>query len=344
MISFEKKRINNLLNITIIKHNNIKVYKGIPDIPLYTANNIIKRIDIVMENKLTETVCTEIVEKPEKAKKEKDRKTLCATPKLIEKLELLIKENGSSQKEFVEHIIKLMEVDNAKQRLSGSADMITEFEHYLTQLLEAFRLSLFLKESAESRAEEFFHEEIENLKQKISDLTNKNEYQKTENERLKSEATEAKEKLSEALKNVQNSSKTIESMEASIVDKNALLTAKMDEIEYLKHEAAFAATAKTEIVGLKATIAEQQMAMKDYERTTEDLKKEIQITKKEAEADIKTAVADAKAEAQQRLDSYIQKIEDKEYRISRLEYELAVAKLLNSSEKNEEDECEDELY
>ena len=70
-----------------------------------------------MENKLKETACNEIVEKPEKAKK--DRKTPCATPEMIEKLEILIKENGCSQKEFVEHIIKLMEVDNAKQRLSA---------------------------------------------------------------------------------------------------------------------------------------------------------------------------------------------------------------------------------
>ena len=313
-----------------------------PDIPLYTANNIIKRIDIVMENKLTETVCTEIVEKPEKAKK--DRKTLCATPEMIEKLEILIKENGGSQKEFVEHIIKLMEVDNAKQRLSGSADMITEFEHYLTQLLEAFRLSLFLKESAESRAEEFFHEEIEKLKQKISDLTNTNDYQKTENERLKTEATEAKEKLSEALRNAQNSAKTIESMEASIADKNALLDAKNYEIQRLTNDAAFAVAAKKEIEDLKTEIAEYATAKRNYEHNIEDLKKEISIIRKEAEADIKTAVADAKEEVQQRLDSYIQKIEDKEYRISRLEYELAVAKLLNSSEKNEEDEFEDELY
>ena len=297
-----------------------------------------------MENKLKETECNEIVEKPEKAKKERDRKTLCATPELIEKLELLIKENGGSQKEFVEHIVKLMDIEKAKKRMSGSADMITEFEQYIAKLLETFRYSLFLKESAESRAEEFFHEEVEKLKQKISDLTNTNDYQKTENERLKTEATEAKEKLSEALRNAQNSAKTIESMEASIADKNALLDAKNFEIQRLTNDAAFAVAAKKEIEDLKTEIAEYATAKRNYERNIEDLKKEISIIRKEAEADIKTAVADAKAEVQQRLDSYIQKIEDKEYRISRLEYELAVAKLLNTSEKTEEDEFEDELY
>ena len=292
-----------------------------------------------MEKEFIEEI-TETVEETEGKKRkkrndeEKDYHTIKGEPEDIKVLRELLGSYGKTSKEILPHVNELLKLDQAKQNVKGSEEIISEIQVYQTRILAHINSILISKERAVEDAEKMVAERMQRKEQMIDDLQTEKAALKKEIEELKVEAIEAKQRADEAQEASQIAEKARDTAEVSVSIQKALIESLTSEKERLTAEV-------TTVLALKKTVeditaentairkekefAERTVAdmKKDAERVVADHKKVLQVAQKDAENDRKAAVLEVK-------EAYISKIETKDEEISQLREKIATLQQENS--------------
>lgn len=272
-----------------------------------------------------------------------------------------------NQAEALKQLVNLYELDSARAAIPGSADMLDAFRNHLDGIQKAFIYSLELKESAEEIAQKAVASKMELKDKTIAGLQEDKEAQKAEIDRLKAEIkakTESEANLAERVENAENAAKKVE---IALSDKETIIEMQKSQIERLTVEVAAFATSKETIEALikesgdfqkraeaaeraKLELADQlDKANAEHEKAidtlTKNLARDLEVANERAENAKRAAVLDAQEKAQQKLDSYIAKIdakiEAKDEEIARLRAEIMDLKLQapkKAAEKPEKEE------
>lgn len=143
-------------------------------------------------------------------------------------------QNGMNQAQGFDHIIQILEINNAKVQIPDRSTEIEEFERNAKALLSAFLNSLELAQNSELRIKEEFQTMLLSKDKQILDLQEK---LKTTEELAENAKTVAKEYENAAIvaeKRLQDALENEKKARASLKDKeeiNAMLTQKLTESE-----------------------------------------------------------------------------------------------------------------
>ena len=305
----------------------------------------------------------EAVDEPKRKKREKgerDRKTLRADPELIEKLENALEAIGGTQKDMVQHIVHLLDLDAARREAPGAANMIEEFNNLVSKLQKTFHYAIELKESAEERAESSVVEKLESKDKTIADLQNKNEALKVEIESLKAEKIAQTETEARLIDRVEAAEEAAKRAEDALADKNQIIEMQKAQLTDLERAKSDLDSANAAIESYRSDIADLKKAKENADRlhleaaekcdkiiaeNTEntnrikaDHARDLANEREKAETAKRAAAIEAREDAQKKIDSYIEKIEKKDDEIARLQAEIMELKLQRPSKKAEKAE------
>lgn len=217
------------------------------------------------------------------------------TPEAADKFREYCKENGFNQAQGFAHVMQVIELNNAKEKLVSRETEIDEFERHIKALMTAYLNSLELAENADERMYDKYEMDLKSKEKTIRDL-------QTEKERLEKQievvrgmrddaensAREAKEKMETALQQ-QNTA------EQAATDKdklNQMLQSRLAEVD------------------------EKAKKYDDLQAEAEELRKQVSDLQRKAESDAR--------EAEIRQDKAVQAvIDEKDAEILALEKENA---------------------
>lgn len=281
------------------------------------------------------------METNEKTKNEKSKsKSYRADPKTHQKLEE-IAANFPNSASALKHLVELYEFEKAQNAFPGSADMLNEFQSHMGSLQKAFLYALELKESAEEHAKESVRDYIKSKDATIADLQERNRLNHEEVARLKADYQAQLDAETLLIDRIESAEKALQKAESTIADKDKIISAQDKQIEEMIHVAENAKVLSTENNALCAETEkhkkeheklrlENAMLREQLEKIKTDNERDLQFAAKDAQAELRAAVLEAKEEAQQKINTYIAKIEEKDHEIARLNAEIVTLKLCAS--------------
>ena len=281
------------------------------------------------------------METNEKTKNEKSKsKSYRADPKTHQKLEE-IAANFPNSASALKHLVELYELEKAQNAFPGSADMLNEFQSHMGSLQKAFLYALELKESAEEHAKESVRDYIKSKDATIADLQERNRLNHEEVARLKADYQAQLDAETLLIDRIESAEKALQKAESTIADKDKIISAQDKQIEEMIHVAENAEVLSTENNALCAETEkhkkeheklrlENAVLREQLEKIKTDNERDLQFAAKDAQAELRAAVLEAKEEAQQKINTYIAKIEEKDHEIARLNAEIVTLKLCTS--------------
>lgn len=281
------------------------------------------------------------METNEKTKNEKSKsKSYRADPKTHQKLEE-IAANFPNSASALKHLVELYELEKAQNAFPGSADMLNEFQSHMGSLQKAFLYALELKESAEEHAKESVRDYIKSKDATIADLQERNRLNHEEVARLKADYQAQLDAETLLIDRIESAEKALQKAESTIADKDKIISAQDKQIEEMIHVAENAEVLSTESNALCAETEkhkkeheklrlENAVLREQLEKIKTDNERDLQFAAKDAQAELRAAVLEAKEEAQQKINTYIAKIEEKDHEIARLNAEIVTLKLCTS--------------
>ena len=281
------------------------------------------------------------METNEKTKNEKSKsKSYRVDPKTHQKLEE-IAANFPNSASALKHLVELYELEKAQNAFPGSADMLNEFQSHMGSLQKAFLYALELKESAEEHAKESVRDYIKSKDATIADLQERNRLNHEEVARLKADYQAQLDAETLLIDRIESAEKALQKAESTIADKDKIISAQDKQIEEMIHVAENAKVLSTENNALCAETEkhkkeheklrlENAVLREQLEKIKTDNERDLQFAAKDAQAELRAAVLEAKEEAQQKINTYIAKIEEKDHEIARLNAEIVTLKLCTS--------------
>ena len=281
------------------------------------------------------------METNEKTKNEKSKsKSYRADPKTHQKLEE-IAANFPNSASALKHLVELYELEKAQNAFPGSADMLNEFQSHMGSLQKAFLYALELKESAEEHAKESVRDYIKSKDATIADLQERDRLNHEEVARLKADYQAQLDAETLLIDRTESAEKALQKAESTIADKDKIISAQDKQIEEMIHVAENAKVLSAENNALCAETEkhkkeheklrlENAVLREQLEKIKTDTERNLQFAAKEAQAELRAAVLEAKEEAQQKINTYIAKIEEKDHEIARLNAEIVTLKLCTS--------------
>lgn len=279
--------------------------------------------------------------KPETEKSKS--KSYRADPKTHEKLEE-IAANFPNSGAALKHLIELYEFKKAQNAFPGSSDILNEIQNLTESIKKAFLYALELKESAENHAKEAVHNYIDSKDATIADLQERDRLNHEDIARLKADYQAQLDTETLLLDRTESAEKALQKAESTIVDKDKIISAQDKQIAELMHatENAKALSAENNALCAEAEkhkkeqekFRQENAALHDqFEKAKTDYERNIQFAAKETQAELRAAVLETKEKAQQKINTYIAKIEAKDNEIARLNAGIVAQKLRTSKKE-----------
>lgn len=217
------------------------------------------------------------------------------TPEAADKFREFCKENGLNQAQGFAHIMQVLELNIAKEKLISRETEIDEFERHIKALMNAYVNSLELAENADSRIYEKYETDLKSKDKTIKDL-------QTEKESLEAQIKVVRELRDDAESSAREAK---EKMETALQQKGTAEQAAMDKDKLNQM--------------LQSRLAEVDEKAKKYDtvkKEADELRTKVSDLQRKAESDAR--------EAEIRQEKAVQAaIDEKEYQILDLEKENA---------------------
>lgn len=216
-------------------------------------------------------------------------------------------ENGWNQAQGFDHLIEILELNQAKAAMPEQSTDIEQFEMYQKKMLEAFLHNLAVTAETEERIREQFRAALDQKDQTIRDLQEKTAAQAAEIDDAKAAKADAEKATAAAEKEVAQARKDADAAQSLAAEKgrtNEMLTGKLTEAE------------------------EKLSGYDDLRKSETDLKGQVsdlthQLDLERAEGKHKEEAAEA---AIKRAEAAEQKASDQAAEIDGLKTEIAAAK------------------
>lgn len=267
-------------------------------------------------------------------------------------------ENGFSQAEGFDTLIKLAELDKAKTAMPGRAVEIEGFEKLMKDVLSAYLYSLEVYNTTEERIREKFSDTLNSKEKTISD------YQKKEAELQESKAAaEATAQASaqaaaQAIKDMETAKEQAETSNKLAEERSRTIASLADKLAITEEKAAGYDDLKSseeqkqrEIEKLQAEIASNKTTYdreidelkKEHDRKIDDLNKSHQSEVKDLQTELATTKKDNESALKDLQNETERKISDKDKEIEALskDHETAIRELKNEMERKVSDEKKD---
>lgn len=188
-------------------------------------------------------------------------------------------ENGWNQAQGFDHLIEILELNQAKATMPNQSTDIEQFEMYQKKMLEAFLHNLSITAETEERIREEFRTALDQKDQTIRDLQDKTAAQAAEVDQAKAVSADAEKALTAAEKEAEQARKDADAAQSLAAEKgrtNDMLTSKLTEAE------------------------EKLSGYDDLRKTAEDLKAQVTDLSRQLDFE-KRAAADAQKDADRKL-------------------------------------------
>lgn len=220
---------------------------------------------------------------------------------------------GMNQAQGFDHIMEVLEMDRAKEAISGRATEIEEFETHIKAVMSAYMNSLEINNNAEERVREQFSAALESKDKTIQDLQEQVARLKDEKSAAEQMATGAAENAAQAMKEAAAATEKAESASQLVAEKDrtigtlaeklAIAEAKCEGFDALERENV---ELKEQIRTLLLTIEEQK---KDHAAEKKDLQKDMERKLSDAQKDAALELVNAVAEKERESNAKLLQLE-----------------------------------
>lgn len=281
----------------------------------------------------------------EESKQQAQVRSLRITDEVMAKFKAIQDENGMTHDTALKMLVNAYELEASKNAIPDRETEIANFQTKVNEITEAFLHSLQMNQDAEARARaevslqlKSKDDTIIDLQEKLSDLKDKNTTMRAEAE----EAKAANKHLSEELLTAKSAE--IEAKSA-LSDKETIIEMQKNQLADFEAIKKTAAADRQRAEDLRADVAKQKERADVAERALEasnaknsalisEHNRELVHAKKEAETACRAAAIEAREEAQEKINSYIAKIEARDIEISNLKLELAELRAAKTEKKD----------
>ena len=216
-------------------------------------------------------------------------------------------EKGMNQAQGFDHIMKVLELNKAKDTIPERLTEIEEFERLVKNIMGSYLHSLEICQNAEARAKEQYMSDLQRKDDQLKNLADKCEKLKIQNDDLKAAADEAAKIADQKAKEAEAAEKMRVAAEKTAEDKTTIsdiLTTKLDEAEKKAEE--------------RDELAAQMESLRDELRTA---KSEAETARLTAVAELTEAHGKEIAAIRSKLDARTDELLQAQKRIAELERE-----------------------
>ena len=210
-------------------------------------------------------------------------------PATADKFRAFCEENGMSQAQGFEHIMQIIEINQAKLAIPGRATEIEDFERTLKEITGMYLRSVEICSAAEARAKEQFASAIERQNRTIDDLQEKIQRLQDELDLSSSNIEEAMNAKERAEKDLLAAEKMKDAAEKTATDKQMIadtLASKLSEAE----------TKAREYDNLMLEYKKLKELNRDPEQRIKELQKDFEYAVKDEKQKMEKELADRNAE------------------------------------------------
>lgn len=221
-----------------------------------------------------------------------------------DKFRTFCESEGMSQAQGFAHLLRVLELDKAKNVLANRKTEITDFEMHAKALIDAFLYSLDICNSAETRAREDYAVQLDQKDKAIAEMAQICKNLTIERDASKEEAVDLMERLKTADEECRKTQELIEAHAAQVAGKDEVIAALRADLD-------------------RTTVTAQQERQATNQLTAD-------ISK--LQSDLDNAKAEIEQERQrnrQQADAYAEQLKLKDESISALQSELSKATSLD---------------
>lgn len=229
----------------------------------------------------------------EKTTKENKQVNFRIDPNSAETFRQFCTSHGMNQAQGFDHLLQVLELNNAKAEVPGRIVEIENFERLLKDILSAYISSIELSTSAELRVQEHFQSDLKRKDRTIDELREKTELMETEKKEVDAAMTALREEEKRLQEQAEQSISQMDAARKAAFDQeemNRLLQMQNKELQnkLVQHEALLRseeeARKKASALQLKIHELEQQLIFeaeqkKSLEQVAEQVQKELQELK-----------------------------------------------------------------
>ncbi len=191
--------------------------------------------------------------------------------------------NGYNQAQGFEHLIQVMELNNAKIATPGRAVEIEDFERNIKAVMSAYLNSIEINNNSEARIREEFSNSLTSKDKTISDLQDKVTILTEDKESAEETSAKAAQAAAQAMKEADIAKEQAEIASKLAEERNRTITTLADKL----------ALAEEEANGYDSIVAEKNNALSEIEKLKDNVEK--------LKSENKTALDAAKAEYDRKI-------------------------------------------
>lgn len=211
------------------------------------------------------------------------------TPEAADKFRKFCTENGFNQAQGFSHIIEVLELNIAKEKLFSRETEIEEFERHIKALMNAYVNSLELAENADARMLEKYENDLKSKDKTIRDLQDDKEKLESQIQVVRQLRSESEQKAKDATEKMENAVQQRVAAEQAAQDKenlNAMLQTRLAEAD---HKAKHYDELKEQMENLSGKFANmERQSERDKLEAQIALEKAVQSAVEEKESEIRS--------------------------------------------------------